>query len=179
MPAKPSWLLRIPEILKLLSALHAPVIDRATCEQLFGVRRRRAIDLLHRFGAYTAGNTVLVDRLELMRYLDGLRIDPDLVQESARRKRVSGHIDELRQQSIAAAVVIPHAERIHGHKRWAPPDGTSVEPGKLVVEFTDDGELLSRLYSLAQRMAADYDGFLTAVRLPSAPDKTKHHGRAR
>jgi hypothetical protein len=57
MPAKSSWLLRIPEILNLLSAMHNPVIDRASCEQLFGVRRRRAIELIRLFGGYTAGNT--------------------------------------------------------------------------------------------------------------------------
>ncbi len=38
-----------------------PVVDRATCERLFQVRRRRAIYLLQGFGGYVAGNTVLIE----------------------------------------------------------------------------------------------------------------------
>jgi hypothetical protein len=39
MPAKPAWLLRIPEIVDELQALTVPVIDRSMCERLFCVRR--------------------------------------------------------------------------------------------------------------------------------------------
>ena len=50
MPAKAAWLQRIPEIIEVLDAWSVPVIDRATCEKLFCVRRRRAIALLQYFG---------------------------------------------------------------------------------------------------------------------------------
>ena len=43
MPAKPQWLLRVPEILEQLSDLKTPVIDRSGIEQLFGLKRRQAI----------------------------------------------------------------------------------------------------------------------------------------
>ena len=59
MPAKPQWLLRIPAIREYLRGMDCPVLDRASCERLFGVRRRRAIELMHFFGGYKAGNTVL------------------------------------------------------------------------------------------------------------------------
>src|ERR1039458_5601050 len=45
MPAKAQWLLRVPEILAELAALDVPVLDRAVCERLFRLRRRRTIDL--------------------------------------------------------------------------------------------------------------------------------------
>jgi hypothetical protein len=63
-PAKARWLLQIPVILEQLRTLDAPVADRAMCEQIFGVRRRRAIELMHCFGGYQAGNTVLLDRMD-------------------------------------------------------------------------------------------------------------------
>ena len=52
MPAKSRWLLDIPRIIGQLEAMTVPVIDRATCEQLFQVRRRQAINLLAGFGGY-------------------------------------------------------------------------------------------------------------------------------
>ncbi|MBL8216784.1 MAG: hypothetical protein JNK87_39055 [Bryobacterales bacterium] len=42
---------------KVLEELDLPVIDRAGIEQIFGVRRRRAIQLMHKFGGYQAART--------------------------------------------------------------------------------------------------------------------------
>ena len=47
MPMKKTWLLRLTEIREQLTAMEVPVVDRAIFERLFGVRRRRAIQLLH------------------------------------------------------------------------------------------------------------------------------------
>jgi hypothetical protein len=61
MPIKKTWLLRLPEIRAELTAIEVPVVDRAVFERVFGVRRRRAIQLLHHFGGFQAGRTFLVD----------------------------------------------------------------------------------------------------------------------
>lgn len=55
MPAKPTWLLRIPDVIDELQSLTVPVVDRSMCERLFGVRRRRAITLMQMFGACQSG----------------------------------------------------------------------------------------------------------------------------
>ena len=55
MPAKAPWLLLIPAIIEQLETYDVPVVDRAVIERVFGLRRRRAIELLHRFGGYQAG----------------------------------------------------------------------------------------------------------------------------
>ena len=57
MPAKALWLLHIPDIIAMLESFDVPVVDRAVIEHLFGLRRRRAIQLPHRFGGYQAGRT--------------------------------------------------------------------------------------------------------------------------
>jgi hypothetical protein len=72
MPAKAAWLLRIPDIVALLESFVVPVVDRAIVERLFGLRRRRAIELLHRFGGYQAGRTFLIDRKILIEQLQRL-----------------------------------------------------------------------------------------------------------
>ena len=66
MPMKKMWLLRLPEIRTELEALPAPVIDRAMIEQIFGVRRRRALQLMQYFGGWQSGQACLVDRLDLL-----------------------------------------------------------------------------------------------------------------
>ena len=62
MAAKSRWLMKIPNIIEELSKLDIPVVDRTIYENVFGVKRRRAIYLMQRFGGYQAGNTVLIDR---------------------------------------------------------------------------------------------------------------------
>ena len=71
MPARPSWLLHIPEILEQLELFKVPVVDRAIIEMVFGLGRRQAIELLHRFGGYQAGRTFLIDRRLLIEGCDG------------------------------------------------------------------------------------------------------------
>jgi len=61
------WLLQIPEIVSLLETFDVPVVDRAIVERLFGLQRRQAIELLHRFGGYQGradllGRSAPVDR---------------------------------------------------------------------------------------------------------------------
>ena len=73
MPAKPAWLLRIPEIVDELQALTVPVVDRAMCEQLFCVRRRRAITLMQELGACQSGRTLLIERMAMIQRLEALQ----------------------------------------------------------------------------------------------------------
>jgi hypothetical protein len=105
-PAKSQWLLRIPEIVESLSALDVPVVDRAICERLFRVKRRRAIELIQHFGGYRTGNTVLVDRLELIRHLKNLGADSEVARERRRKERLSAKLDEVARQSAGARIVI-------------------------------------------------------------------------
>ena len=89
MPAKAQWLLRVPEILEELRALDVPVVDRAVCEGLFRLRRRRAIDLLRCFGGYQAGRTFLIDRPKLVAQLEQIRDSADFKMEWQRKERLA------------------------------------------------------------------------------------------
>ena len=155
MPAKPRWLLQIPEMIEQLRGLEVPVVDRAVVERTFGVRRRRAVELMRRFGGYLSGNTILLDRLGLIYQLEAVGAGADVIRERRRKERLSGKLDELHRYRAAAAVRIPLPAVTAGRM----PEGVALEAGRLTVEFGSVEELLSRLYGLSQAAALDYDGF--------------------
>lgn len=159
MPAKPQWLLRLPEIIEEFSALDAPVVDRAVFERVFHVRRRRAIDLLNRFGGYQSGRTFLVDRNRLLATLAQIRASPDFKWEAARKQRLAESLEKVRRYQAAARVSIPVEPEVLSWKLPDCPDGVRLEPGTLKVEFDKPADLLEKLFALAQAIANDFERF--------------------
>jgi hypothetical protein len=159
MPAKAQWLLRVPEILEELRALDVPVVDRAVCERLFRLRRRRAIDLLRGFGGYQAGRTFLIDRPKLVAQLEQIRDSSDFKMEWRRKERLADRLEAMRRLQAGARVAIPvEAEAMS--QRWPElPAGVGLSPGVLHIQFQSSEELLSKLFALAQAIANDYEGF--------------------
>ena len=104
MPIKKTWLLRLPEIRAELTAMEVPVVDRAVFERVFGVRRRRAIQLLHHFGGFQAGRTFLVDRLALLRQLEPLEESAEFALEQQRRQRLIDFLERVRRLEGSRAV---------------------------------------------------------------------------
>ena len=88
MPAKPEWLLRLPDIRAHLEYVDTPVVDRAVIERIFGLKRRRAIGLMHEFGGYQAGRTFLLDRVRLLEVLRSLESREDYTIQKWRRERL-------------------------------------------------------------------------------------------
>ena len=162
MPAKPLWLLRLPQIIEALESIVAPVVDRESVERLFGVSRRRAIQLLHRFGGYQAGKTFLVDRQDLVAQLRAIRDSEVFSREAKRRERVVRELDEISRLQKARAVKIKVA-RDEAAKARGLPQGVRVEPGRLVVEFEGLEELLTRLFKLSQSALQDFAVFEQAI----------------
>ena len=159
MPAKSQWLLQIPEIVQQLRVLDVPVVDRVVIEKIFGVRRRRAVELMRHFGGYRSGNTILLDRLGLVDQLEAVGAGDDVIREQRRKERLSGKLDELHQYRVAASVRIPVLTVAAGTL----PEGVAFEAGRLMVDYGSVEELLSRLYALSQAAALDYDGFCQDV----------------
>jgi hypothetical protein len=67
--SKTEWLLRVPQIREDLAAIETPVVDRSMVEQLFRLKRRRSIELMHQLGGFQSGRTFLIDRLQLLQKL--------------------------------------------------------------------------------------------------------------
>ena len=159
MPAKAQWLLRVPEILAELSLLDLPVVDRAVCERLFRLRRRRAIDLIRCFGGYQAGRTFLVDRPKLVAQLEQTRDSPDFKMEWRRKERLADKLDVIRRLQTGARVAIAVEPETLCQRLPDLPAGVSLSAGALHIQFQSPEELLSQLFALAQAIANDYEAF--------------------
>jgi hypothetical protein len=158
MPAKPSWFTRIPDILDELKQLDTPVIDRHICEILFAVRRRRAIELMQRFGGYRSGNTIVLDRADLIRSLERLHGSRDAAWERRRKHRLAERLDELHRLRSAATVTLPVSPAVSCPGADLPGE-VIIGDGQLSVTFNTAEELFARLYELAQVAICDFEAF--------------------
>ena len=136
-----------------------PVVDRAGIEHLFGLKRRRAIELMHEFGGYQAGRTFLVDRARLLEVLRSLELREDYSVEKRRRERLGDVVEASREHLMSMRVRIPvrAAAAKASLDRLAP--GVLLLPGMLTIEFRRPTELLEKLYWLAQAIAHDFEKF--------------------
>ena len=159
MPAKPEWLLRLPEICAELEHLDVPIVDRASIERIFGLKRRRAIELMHQFVGYQAGRTFLLDRARLLEGLRSLESGEDYTAEKRRWERLRDVVEASREHLILTQVRIPvrAAAARASLDRLAP--GVLLMPGRLSIEFRHPVELLEKLYGLAQAISHDFEKF--------------------
>ena len=157
MPAQPAWFHRLPAILIEVAELRSEYLDRQAVERLFGVRARRARQLMAGLPSLQIGNAVAVSRAALLERLRSTATGPPFQWETQRRQRVSAALRELRQQTAATRVPLP-----------APVVGPlspdiQVHPGELRVSFTDAQDLAAKLFALAQMMANDWEAFRQRV----------------
>jgi len=165
---KKTWLLRLPNIREELVSLKVPVIDRAMFEKIFGVRRRRAIQLMNYFDAYQSGRTLLIDRLALLEKLAPLEASAEFAIEQRRRQRLVQSLEELRRSRAARRVII--ALEPQAPNGTVLPDGVRLERGMLQVNFGDVQDLLRKLYAICQEAAHDFESFRAAA------EGTPRHG---
>ncbi len=159
MPAQPNWLTRVPQLLELLRAIEPPVLGRQAVEEIFQLKRRQAIHLMHRFGGFQLGRTFVIDRLRLIAELERLRAEPNYWWEAARRRRFSQALTQLRASSRAAKVLLPVAMPRPDQPAPSLPAGVELHPGELRVRFQSAVDLLGKLYEVAQQAAADLEDF--------------------
>ena len=97
MPAKPRWLLAIPDAISQLEQLDRPLLTRRDIEWLFGVGNVRAAALTKTFGAELVGNEKTLLRGRLLQQLKKHRGRATFRHEQERRERV---FTELRQARV-------------------------------------------------------------------------------
>ena len=137
MPAKPRWLLAVPDAIRQLETLDRDLLTRRDVERLFGVSRARAAQLMRTFGAERVGASRVLRRAARVvtairqARLTGIRV---AVPREAREARLSGL-----------------------------PAGVSVEPGRIEVRFSSAKDAVGRLFALAQALTHDYEQFEALV----------------
>ena len=156
MPAKPRWLLAIPDAIRQLEQLDRDLLIRRDLERLFGVSKVRATQLMTTFGAGRTGHLLTLPRADLLRQLRRPRTRAAVRGEATRRARVVTAIRQARITGIRVAV--PREARLSGL-----PDGVSVEPGRIEVRFRGAKDAVGRLFALAQALTNDYERFEALV----------------
>ena len=159
MPAKPRWLLAIPDAIRQLDALDRDLLTRRDLERLFGVSKVRAVALMTAFGAGRTGHLLTLPRAKLLRQLRRHRTRAAFRGEATRRARVVTALRQARLTGIRVAVPREAREaRLSGL-----PDGVSVAPGRIEVRFSGAKDAIGRLFALAQALTHDYEQFEALV----------------
>lgn len=151
MPEQPSYIHKLEGILaEARKPKPIPFFRRRDIEALFGLRKRQAVNLMHRIGAVRVSRELAVEQRDLVRWLEHILEHPSVTAEWRRHQRVIGRIIDLKAETAARAVkiVLPDPE-----PSVELPDGVSLRPGLLTVSFETDHQLLERLFLLARVLA--------------------------
>ena len=159
MPAKPRWLLAIPDAISQLEQFDRQLLTRRDIERLFGVRKVRAAALMKTFGAELVGNQRTLPRTKLLQQLKKHRGRSAFRGEEERRARL---VAELQQARLTGVRFKVPAETMSA-KLADLPEGVSVERGRIEVRFEGADDALSRLYTLAQALGNDLARFRALV----------------
>ena len=159
MPAKPRWLLAIPDAIRQLEALDRELLTRGDVERLFGVSRARAATLMQTFGAELTGNQRTLPRAQLVGLLRKHRARAAFRGEAERRERL---LTELRTARLTGIRVAVSVEALEG-RLASLLKGVSVARDRIEVRFSGTREAVAWLFALAQVLINDYDRFETLV----------------
>jgi hypothetical protein len=163
MPNNPTYIHKLAGILaEARSPKPIPFFRRRDIEALFGLRKRQAVNLMHRIGAIRVSRELAVDKRDLIAWLEQMMADPSVATEQRRHEYVIDRIVELKAETVARAVKIVLRDPTPSVEL---PDGVSLQPGLLTISFENDQQLLERLFLLA-RVLATQPQVLSSVSLP-------------
>jgi hypothetical protein len=174
-PDHPTWLERIPKILETLKSQTAPpFLDRSAIEGLFGVRRRRAITLLHHFDGYQVGRTFIVRREAVIAFLEKQEPGIPIAEKETQKQRVADFLGEARQALTIPRITLPPAVRLSEITFAGLPPGIQLAPGQLSVSFESATDLVEKLFSLSQALVNDFETLETLLTTPSVLSGNSH-----
>lgn len=105
MPDKPTWCGDLDTIARDLRALPDPWIDRSTLEQLLGIGRRRAQQILAPCVGRQVGVNGMADREVVIAHLVRLTAGDTAHYENQRRSRLAEHLGALQSERRKALLV--------------------------------------------------------------------------
>jgi hypothetical protein len=163
-PAQPAWFSNLHNILAALRAWPRPFVDRQTVQNLLGVGRRRAQQILAPCVTEHVGPNGLADRDRLICHLAQLGRSDDGAFEIQRRRRVAQTVARLRQERILQPQLLIEAPaRIVNQEFASLPPGIHLEPGRITVEFEEPQEALEKLLALAMAIGRNFDEFERSI----------------
>ncbi len=163
-PTHPSWLERVPTVVQKLQRSNAPpFLDRAAIEALFGVRRRQAIVLLHRWNGYQLGHALVASRESVLADLHKIRHAEIVAEQTNQKERVAAMLGEARLALTLPRIPLPVPAKLSAITFAGLPPGIRLERHRLTVDFPSAQDLVEKLFTLAQAFANDYESLTTAL----------------
>jgi hypothetical protein len=160
MPAKPVWYGRLDHIIADLDSLPHPWVDRATLQQILGIGRRRAQQILQPCVTLQLGANSLADRRRLINYLRLLAGGKAAFYENRRRQKLAEAIDGWRTRRLEQPQLEVEAPVTVVRRRFHDlPSGVSISPGRITIDFSEPPEALEKLLALAMAIGNDLSGF--------------------
>ena len=163
MPSQPVWFHRLPPILETLREMEVSHLDRQAVQKLFGVRERRARQLMAGLPGMRGGNASAVLRQALIARLEETAQGGLFQWEVNRRSRVVEELDRTRRQLAARRVRIPAAADVEDRRLRDLSGDIALKPGELHIEFYGAEDLAAKLLELSKAMANDWPAFARAV----------------
>jgi hypothetical protein len=158
LPNQPTWLQRVPDLLSRIQSEKAPpLLDRQSIEDLFGVRRRQAIALLHRFDGYKVGRTFVVPREAVIDFLQNIVASGAIAEAAAKKSSVLEFLGEARQALQLPSIPLPATTKLSEITFDGLPPGIRLQPDQLTIHFHGATDLLQKLFSLSQALANDFE----------------------
>ena len=120
------------------------------------------------------GTSGVADRDALIERLKQIADGQEAFYEIERRRKVARLITDLRQQRIEQPQLLVEAPTAVMNQEFENlPEGVTLEPGRITVEFADPQQGLEKLLALAMAISNDFDLFERQVdRLSTARRET-------
>ena len=165
MPARPRWHAKLDAIRQSLTDMDVPVIDRPTIEQLFGVGRRQANNLIRIHHGYQVGTSKVVARDKLLAGLEKMGAHRGVATaETTRKSRLIEALEAVQRRPRPRRIPPPPPRQ---GSTSLPPGFTVSAPGELRLQFSTAGELLERIQSFVEAAVKDFASFERCLDHPS------------
>lgn len=154
MPDKPAWCGHLNDIVRRLREMPDPWVDRSTVEELLGVGRRRAQQILAPCVSRWIGANGVADGETVIAHLQRLAAGELVHYEHQRRLRFVERMDALYRER-RARVFVEAPVSVVNQELESLPEGVTITPGVLTVRFETSREALEKLLALAMAIGND------------------------
>jgi hypothetical protein len=164
MPDKPLWLTRLPAAIEQLAGSPDPWVDRAQLEQLLGIGRRRAQQLLSSVASRNVGASRVALAADVIEQLRRIAAGEGAYYDARRRKQLWDLLGRQRQQWLEQPPVLVNVpestlRQVQLRNLEGLPEGVSLSPGSIQLSFGSPEEALEKLVALAVAISRNRDAF--------------------
>ena len=169
MPRKPQHWLHLQDAL-VVERLDVAWVDRATLQEALGCSQTEAWRILKKLGAEVGPGGALVLAREV--FAERVRAyieDPQVSFEVRRRERLEAALDALNPRTRARLVKVVGEDRpadaaqLLGSRLDRLPDGVTLTPNRLEIEFRGREDFLERLGAVVFALENDTERMLTFI----------------